>query len=164
MSLNCDSQDLRVPVHHRSDPHESDCAPRTSRLSSLPLLLSKASLRRGMPRSPKETIRGDTARFGSDRSMGREGARKVVTHDGNNMSYSNSRKTVGDRDTKRMRGMGPPVAAISPPLYSGAGSKRFAARRNGASKQDIAEPLPGSKEGSYPGSRTLKMLGGWERG
>ena len=55
MSLNCDSQFRRVLMHHRSARLETDCAPRTSRLSSLPLLLSNPSFRQGIPRSAKQS-------------------------------------------------------------------------------------------------------------
>ena len=125
MSLNCDSQDRRVPMHHRLDPHGSDCAPRTRRQSSRSLLLmvlTPGGLH-APQRKPYAGKRVERRDRGSGRWVGKvRGGRSPG--DGNSQSPTlNNQKLSADRDTKRMRGMGPPVAAISSTLQERSGQQ-----------------------------------------
>ena len=75
-----------------------------------------------------------------------------------------NQQSVDSQDPKRIRGRGPSSDDLS---LLGSANKRLAARRYGASRQDTAGPLPGSKEGSSPGPRTLNcwVVGaGWDIG
>ena len=65
-----------------------------------------------------------------------------------------NQQSVDSQDPKRIRGRGPSSDDLS---LLGSANKRLAARRYGASRQDTAGPLPGSKEGSFPGSRTINL-------
>ena len=161
MSLNCDSQNPRAPLPHRSALPEADCALRTSRQSTAPLLLSKATLRRGIGRSltdPYAGIEASAAALGSERSVGGEGARREVTV----TEIAQSIRVPNQRRRPKIlseSGVGAPRATILPSRLC-----RQAHSESAGSVQDMPGLFRERERPERPKATHCIKMGGWESG